>query len=133
MYCNWIDNDLQPLDKYIHWGNTLKLGFTEKEFLNYRSTVMGWLSKYWEKKGISDLAAQYFAKNVDIINTDGKLVLVEDGTNKSERQLLRKSQLAAILSILNEYKSNRTIRWANIKSWISIGIAITSLLVSICF
>ena len=131
MHCNWFNNDLQPLDKYIHWGNTLKLGFTEKEFLNYRSSVMGWLSKYWENKGNPDLSAQYLSKIVDIINTDGKLVLVGDGSNKNERQLFRASQIAAILSILNEYKSNRTIRWANIRSWVSIIIALFSLILHI--
>lgn len=131
MLNSWIYNDLQPLNKYIHWGNSLKLGFTEQEFLNYRSSVMGWLSNYWEKKGDVELSAQYFAKLVDIINVDGKLALVENAANNNERQLFRKFQLSAILSILNEYKSNRTIRWTNIISCLSIGIAIISLIISI--
>ena len=131
MLSSWIYNDLQPLNKYIHWGNSLKLSFTEKEFLDYRSSVMGWLSNYWIKKGDVELSAQYFARLVDIINIDGRLALVEDESNSNERQLFRKSQLAAILSILNEYKSNRTIRWTNIVSCLSIGIAIISLIISI--
>ena len=131
MLSSWIYNDLQPLNKYIHWGNSLKLSFTEKEFLDYRSSVMGWLSNYWRKKGDVELSAQYFARLVDIINIDGRLALVEDESNSNERQLFRKSQLAAILSILNEYKSNRTIRWTNIVSCLSIGIAIISLIISL--
>ena len=50
MHCKWISNDMKPLDEFIHWGNTLKMDFTEKEFQKYRTTVMTWLSDYWQER-----------------------------------------------------------------------------------
>ena len=54
MIFDWINKDSQTINEFIHWGNTLKLDFTEKEFLNYRSAVMSWLSNYWQKKVIKN-------------------------------------------------------------------------------
>ena len=78
MHCKWMTNDMKPLNEFIHWGNTLKMDFTEKDLHEFQQT-----------------------------------------------------QLNAILSILAEYKSNNTIRWANIRSWISLVIAILSFLFSL--
>ena len=44
MHCKWMTNDMKPLNEFIHWGNTLKMDFTEKEFRSYRTAVMNWLS-----------------------------------------------------------------------------------------
>ena len=64
---DWINKDSRTINRFIHWGNSLKMDFTERQFLNYRNTVMGWLSDYWHKKGDKELSAQYFAKLVDTI------------------------------------------------------------------
>ena len=40
MHCKWMTNDMKPLNEFIHWGNTLKMDFTEKEFRSYRTAVM---------------------------------------------------------------------------------------------
>lgn len=126
---SWINKDAKTLNRFIHWGNTLKLGFTEKEFLNYRSAVMRWLSNYWQEIGDQELSNQYFVKLVDIINIDGDLVHVETNT-KNGRYIFRQTQLASILSILSEYKTNTTLFWTNVRSWCSIGITIGGLIIS---
>jgi len=129
MIYRWINKDAKTLNRFIHWGNTLKLGFTEKEFLNYRSAVMSWLSNYWQEIGDQELSNQYFVKLVDIINLDGDLVHVKTNT-KNGRYIFRQTQLASILSILSEYKTNTTLFWTNVRSWCSIGIAIGGLFIS---
>lgn len=131
MHCKWISNDMKPLDEFIHWGNTLKMDFTEKEFQKYRTTVMTWLSDYWQERKNQVLSQQYFAKLVDVINQDGELAHIVPNANKQELHVFRQTQLAAILSILDEYKSNYTIRWANIRSWVSLVIALLSFLLSL--
>lgn len=126
-----MTNDMKPLNEFIHWGNTLKMDFTEKEFCCYRSAVMNWLSDYWQKKENQVLSQQYFSKQVDVINLDGELAHISQNANEQELHVFRQTQLIAILSILAEYKSNNTIRWANIRSWISLVIAILSFLLSL--
>lgn len=128
---DWINKDSRTINSFIHWGNSLKMDFTERQFLNYRNTVMGWLSDYWHKKGDKELSAQYFAKLVDTINLDGELAHLKANASNDERYQFRHSQLSAILYLLNEYKSDMTIRWANIKSWISLLIALVSLFISL--
>lgn len=130
MICDLFNKDSRTISRFIHWGNSLKMDFTEKRFLDYRDTVMSWLSDYWQKKGDAKLSEQYFASRLDTINTDGELVHLNTNATKIERYQYRQVQVSAILSILNEYKSDVTIRWANIKSWVSIGIALVSLIVS---
>ena len=131
MHCKWMTNDMKPLNEFIHWGNTLKMDFTEKEFRSYRTAVMNWLSDCWKKKGNRVLSQQYFSKQVDAINLDGELAHISPNANEQELYEFRQTQLNAILSILAEYKSNNTIRWANIRSWISLVIAILSFLFSL--
>ena len=131
MHCKWMTNDMKPLNEFIHWGNTLKMDFTEKEFRSYRTAVMNWLSDYWQKKKNKVLSQQYFSKQVDVINLDGKLAHISPTANEQELHEFRQTQLNAIFSILTEYKSNNTIRWANIRSWISLVIAILSFLFSL--
>ena len=131
MHCKWMTNDMKPLNEFIHWGNTLKMDFTEKEFRSYRTAVMNWLSDCWKKKGNRVLSQKYFAKQVDAINLDGELAHISPNANEQELYEFRQTQLNAILSILAEYKSNNTIRWANIRSWISLVIAILSFLFSL--
>lgn len=129
MKCFWTNIYSQNLSRFIHWGNTLKLDFTEKEFLNYRSAVMSWLSDYWEKKGDEELSSQYFIKRVDIINLDGNIVHIETNSDKDLHKF-RQIQLASILSILSEYKTNTTLFWTNVRSWISIGVTFGGLIFS---
>ena len=131
MHCKWMTNDMKPLNEFIHWGNTLKMDFTEKEFRSYRTAVMNWLSDYWQKKENQVLSQKYFAKQVDVINLDGEIAHISPNANEQELHEFRQTQLNAILSILAEYKSNNTIRWANIRSWISLVIAILSFLFSL--
>ena len=131
MYCKWISNEMKPLNDFIHWGNMLKMDFTEKEFRSYRTAVMTWLYDYWNKKENQVLSEQYFSKQVDVINQDGELAHISPNANEQELHEFRQTQLNAILSILAEYKSNNTIRWANIRSWISLVIAILSFLPSL--
>ena len=107
------------------------MDFTEKEFRSYRTAVMNWLSDYWKKKENQILSQQYFSKQVDAINLDGELAHISPNANEQELHEFRQTQLNAILSILAEYKSNNTIRWANIRSWISLVIAILSFLFSL--
>lgn len=126
-----MTNDMKPLNEFIHWGNTLKMDFTEKEFRSYRTSVMNWLSDYWQKKENQVLSQKYFAKQVDVINLDGEIAHISPNANEQELHEFRQTQLNAILSILAEYKSNNTIRWANIRSWISLVIAILSFLFSL--
>lgn len=130
MIFDWINNNSRTINKFIHLGNSLKIDFTEKQFLNYRDSVMSWLSDYWHKKGDEELSAQYFAKLVDTINLDGELAHLKTNASNDERYQFRQVQLSAILYLLNEYKSDMTIRWVNIKSWVSLLIALVSLLIS---
>jgi hypothetical protein len=129
MIFDWINKDSQTINEFIHWGNTLKLDFTEKEFLNYRSAVMSWLSNYWQKKGNQELSNQYFMKLVDIINLDGDPVHVDTNTD-NVRHRFRQAQLASILSILLEYKTNTTLFQTTVLSCVSIVIALGGLIIS---
>lgn len=122
--------DTSTLNSFIHQGNTLKLGFTEKEFINYRSEVMCWLSTNAKKDGTINLSDTYYIKSIDIINLDGNFAYVEEEMNKKGLHAYRQAQLSSILLILNEYKSQNTIWWANVRSWISIFIAIGSIIVN---
>ena len=131
MHCKWMLNDMKPLNEFIHWGNTLKMDFTEKEFHNYRTAVMTWLSDYWQKRENPVLSQQYFSKLVDVINQDGELAHVAPNANNQDLHVFRQTQLAAIMTILAEYKSNSTIRWANIRSWVSLVIAFLSFIISL--
>ena len=129
MICNWLNKDSQNLNRFIHWGNTLKMDFTEKEFLNYRSAVMNWLSDYWQKKGDNKLSSQYFSKLADTINLGGNIAHVENNTG-NDLHKFRQTQLVSILSILLEYKTNTTLFWTNVRSWVSIVITIGGLIIS---
>lgn len=131
MHCKLMLNDMKPLNEFIHWGNTLKMDFTEKEFHNYRTAVMTWLSDYWQKRENPVLSQQYFSKLVDVINQDGELAHVAPNANNQDLHVFRQTQLAAIMTILAEYKSNSTIRWANIRSWVSLVIAFLSFIISL--
>ena len=83
----WKPNDVKTLNRFIQRGNTLKIDFTEKEFLNYRSEVMCWLSSYCKEKGELELSDTYFAKTCDIINTGGELAHVENNMDENAAQL----------------------------------------------
>ena len=123
--------DTDTLYDFINRGNTLKMDFTEKEFENYRHEVFAWLSDIAQKRGSDNLADTYLIKIVDVIDLGGNLAHIN---NMDEMALhsFRQNQLAAILSILNDYKSQNSTYWTDIRSWISIIIAFMSLIIS-CF
>ena len=133
MHCKWMTNDMKPLNEFIHLGNMLKMDFTEKEssVVTSHSEFMNWLSDYWQKKRIKFFRRNIFAKQLDVINSDGEIAHIPQNASEQELHEYRQTQLNAILSILAEYKSNNTIRWANIRSWISLVIAILSFLFSL--
>lgn len=123
--------DTKTLYDFINRGNTLKIDFTEKEFKNYRHEVFAWLSDIAQKRGNENLAYTYLIKITDVISLDGNLAHIN---NMDEMALhsFRQNQLAAILSILSDYKSQNSTYWTEIRSWISIIIAFMSLIIS-CF
>lgn len=124
----WKPNDVKTLNRFIQRGNTLKIDFTETEFKNLRSEVMFWLSSVCKDKGELELSDTYLIKTCDIINTDSDLAHVENNMDENDRHSYRQKQLAGILAILNDYKTQNTISWSNIRSWVSIFIALLSLI-----
>lgn len=121
--------DTDTLYDFINRGNTLKIDFTEKEFKNYRRDVLAWLSDIAQKRGSDNLADIYLIKNTDVIDLEGDPAHINN-MDEMTMHTFRQNQLAAILSILNDYKSQNSTYWTDIRSWISIIIAFMSLIIS---
>lgn len=131
MICKWKPIDKNTLNKFINKGNTLRLDFTEREFLSYRSEVMCWLASYWKDKGEHDLSDKYYLKTVDIINLDGNLAHVENSMDDKAKHTYRQNQLIGILAILNDYKNQASVYWSSVLSWLSLAVAVLSLVFTI--
>ena len=131
MICKWKPIDKNTLNKLINKGNTLRLDLTEREFLSYRSEVMTWLASYWKYKGEHEISDNYYLKTIDIIDIDGNLAHVENSMDEKAKHAYRQSQLIGILAILNDYEKQTTVYWSSIRSWLSLVVAILSLVLTI--
>lgn len=131
MINKWKSIDTNTLNKLINKGNTLRLDFTEREFLSYRFEVMTWLASYWKDKGEHDLSDKYYFKTVDIIDTDGNIAHVENNMDDKAKHAYRQSQLIGILSILSDYEKQTTVYWSSIRSWLSLVVAVLSIVLTI--
>lgn len=123
--------DKKVLNNFIVEGNTLRMDFTEKEFLNYRRNVMHWLASEYERIGNLELAGTFLVKSIDIIDLDGNVAHIEKNMNNKDLHSFRKGQLAAILLQLDHFQKRKDLYWTNVRSWLAIGISIISLFVSI--
>lgn len=117
------------LNELIIKGMTMRMDFTEKEFNQYRSDAMGWLSRTCDKVGDCELSNIFLVKTVDAINLDGGFAHLDNNANKDDLYSFRKIQLEGILHILKHFQLNHKLVWTNIRSWFAILISALALIV----
>lgn len=123
----YIDHAI--LNELILRGKAMRMDFSEKEFIQYRNDAMGWLSQTCEKVSDYELANNFLAKSIDVINLDGNLAHLENNNNQDELYSFRKVQLEGILQILEHFQLSHKLIWTNIRSWLAIIISVLALII----
>lgn len=117
------------LNELILRGKSMRMGFTEKEFIQYRNDAMGWLSQTCEKVGDCELSNEFLAKSVDAINLDGNIAHLGNNRNQDDLYSLRKIQLEGILQVLGHFHLSNNLFWTNLRSWLAIIISILTFII----
>ena len=122
----YIDHTI--LNKLILRGKSMRMGFSENEFIQYRNDSMGWLSRTCEKIGDCELSNKFFTKSIDAINLDGNIAHLGNNMNQDDLYSLRKVQLEGILQVLDHFQLSNNLFWTNFLSWSAIIISILTLI-----